>query len=276
MKLKRILICCSLNPAARDILVQSAAFAANFAEDVYFCHVGEDQPEVRRRLFLFFEDLKIETKHPFLIRPGRPDQVVVNLAKEIGADLIMAGALAHESSLVGIFGSVARRIVRHAHCSVLLLTYPLKIPFENITVEVFYDEPSRRMVSYAIALSSHYKSKVHVVHEFDYRLRLLHSEEAGDEKAIKNYECQCETLEEQRLRDFLKEFDWRNMHPIAVCLKGNESGELADYGRRANVDLMIVPIKTMSFWDRFFHSRVEVLLQDLPCSILFFRVTSHE
>ncbi len=275
MKFRRILVCCSLNPQARGMLSNSIQFARAFGEELHFCHVGEDDPEIRRRLFLFLEDMGIKDVKPVLIRGGSPDKVVCGFAREIGADLIMAGALAHESSLVGIFGSVARRIVRRADCSVLLLTGVPQPAFRSMIANIRYEESSRCLMHCAITLAEHYRARLHIAHEYDYRLRFLHSEAAGNERAVRNYEHECEAVEESRLRDFLRDFDWQKIHPVPVCLKGTDGSELTRYARKFGADLILVPVKAISFWDRFFHAQAEVLLQDMPCSILFYRVSAH-
>jgi len=54
-----------------------------------------------------------------IVREGRPSTEILEYAKEIGADMIVIAS--HDPGLVDYFlGSVAARVVRHAHCSVLV------------------------------------------------------------------------------------------------------------------------------------------------------------
>ena len=279
MKFNRILICCSLNPKARTLLLQSIAFANAFGKELFFCHVGQDIPETRCKLFFLLEDLNIKTSNPIMIRAGQPDKAVCHLAKELGADLIMAGALAHENTISSIFGSVARRIVRQADCSVFLLPHvnQEQFGFKNIAININYDGSAKSLMSWAIDLSHHFESHVHAIHEQDYRLRFLHSEESGNEQTIKKYEHECAIVEDERLKNFLREFNWKGIVPTVVCLKSGDGGGLFQYSQAHNVDLILMPtpVKRISFWDRFFHSPLEIVLQDLPCSILFYRLNTH-
>jgi nucleotide-binding universal stress UspA family protein len=54
-----------------------------------------------------------------VVREGHPSTEILEFAKETGADLIVIAS--HDPDLVDYFlGSVAARVVRHAHCSVLV------------------------------------------------------------------------------------------------------------------------------------------------------------
>ena len=55
-----------------------------------------------------------------LIRHGHPAQQILDTAKEIDADMIVIAS--HDPGVADYFiGSVAARVVRHAHCSVLVV-----------------------------------------------------------------------------------------------------------------------------------------------------------
>jgi universal stress protein F len=54
-----------------------------------------------------------------VVREGHPSTEILQFATEIGADMIVIDS--HDLGLAGYFlGSVAARVVRHAHCSVLV------------------------------------------------------------------------------------------------------------------------------------------------------------
>lgn len=58
-----------------------------------------------------------------VIREGRPSTEILEYATEIGADLIVIAS--HDPGLADFFlGSVAARVVRHAHCSVMVVRKP--------------------------------------------------------------------------------------------------------------------------------------------------------
>lgn len=60
-----------------------------------------------------------------VVREGSPATVILDYASEIGADLIVLNS--HDPDLARYFlGSVASRVIRHAHCSVHAVRSPGK------------------------------------------------------------------------------------------------------------------------------------------------------
>lgn len=58
-----------------------------------------------------------------VVREGVPGTTILEYASEINADLIVLNS--HDPGLVNyFFGSVASRVVRHAHCSVYVVRQP--------------------------------------------------------------------------------------------------------------------------------------------------------
>lgn len=55
------------------------------------------------------------------VRIGDPAREVANLAQEIGAELIVIPSHGRTGAARVLIGSVAERVVRHAHCPVLVL-----------------------------------------------------------------------------------------------------------------------------------------------------------
>jgi len=84
------------------VLVQKASQAAQGSiEEIYLSEVSEDQT-----CFVH-------------ILSGYPPTEIIELAKEKNIDLIVVGAHGHTGLAHVLFGSIADRVVRKAHCSVL-------------------------------------------------------------------------------------------------------------------------------------------------------------
>lgn len=56
-----------------------------------------------------------------MLRGGSPAEQIVAAAEELGADLIVTGTRGHTGLARLVLGSVARNVVHHAHCSVLVV-----------------------------------------------------------------------------------------------------------------------------------------------------------
>lgn len=73
--------------------------------------------EARDRMQSIVADAGVEARVE--IRSGHPAQTILDVAEEIGADLVIIGS--HKPGLEDYFlGSTAARVVRHANCHVLV------------------------------------------------------------------------------------------------------------------------------------------------------------
>jgi len=63
------------------------------------------------------KDLKVQT----LIRFGKPAEVILHTAEELGIDLIILGPSKYSYLRRRILGSTADKVVERAHCSVLIM-----------------------------------------------------------------------------------------------------------------------------------------------------------
>lgn len=56
-----------------------------------------------------------------IIAPGKPADVIVNVAEKVGADLIVIGSIGMSAIERVLIGSVSDKVIRHAKCPVLLV-----------------------------------------------------------------------------------------------------------------------------------------------------------
>ncbi len=76
--------------------------------------------EARARLEEISARHKTAGSAEIVVREGHPPTQILEYAEEAGADLIVVAS--HDPGLADFFlGSVAARVVRHAHCSVLVV-----------------------------------------------------------------------------------------------------------------------------------------------------------
>ena len=75
--------------------------------------------EAEEQLAQIVKDVKVDGKVDVELRSGRPHNQILQVAEEIGADLIVIAS--HQPGLGDyLLGSVAGKVVRHAQCSVLV------------------------------------------------------------------------------------------------------------------------------------------------------------
>ncbi len=82
------------------------------AANEYFRRLNEEAVDLARQAGVMLENI---------VRPGHAAKVIVDVAKELNADLLVIGHTGH-SDLWGTFlGTTADKVVRHASCSVLVV-----------------------------------------------------------------------------------------------------------------------------------------------------------
>ena len=96
---------------------------------------------------------------------GAPDEVIVETAEESGADLLVIGVSGSDSNGQGL-GDTALRIVRHAHCPVLVVrTGPAKGP---VLAATDLSDPAQGALSTAVLWATRRGEPMVALHVVDY------------------------------------------------------------------------------------------------------------
>jgi nucleotide-binding universal stress UspA family protein len=276
-----------LSPRARAVAGEALALARAVRGELVFLHVGEDTPKTRGPLEEILREMKqrefagadaLEGKVTLRIVAGRPDEVVRRVALEHGANLIVAGALEKEGMIEGLFGSVARRIVRKAPCSVLLLTepFPTQSRFHRMVISAEMTAGCSSMIRFAVGLARDLKTQsLHMVYEPNYFENLASRYEQKTPLPVLDDNPSCAVGTLIRMQSYLEEFDFAGFEVVTRILDGAEGLESAEYARGTDADLLVfpAPARPLGFWDRFFHHPTEHVLEKLPCSVLIYRKT---
>ncbi|MEW6303989.1 MAG: universal stress protein [Verrucomicrobiota bacterium] len=140
-RVKTILVPVDFSAASREALRQAIEFAKVFQASVILLHVVEPLhagSRLESDEFLPFHARLVETANRELtewanaeakphaptkhfVREGVPYQVIVEMANKTGANLIMLSTHGHTGLRHVLLGSVAEKVVRHAHCPVMVL-----------------------------------------------------------------------------------------------------------------------------------------------------------
>ena len=107
-----------------EVIVLSVASIPEYAETI--SEVEEAKEQARKyyadvlsdvERLVKGKDLKVQT----LIRFGKPAEVILHTAEELGIDLIILGPSKYSYLRRRILGSTADKVVERAHCSVLIM-----------------------------------------------------------------------------------------------------------------------------------------------------------
>src|ERR671910_3026831 len=137
----RILLAVDGSEEASTAARTAAELAERTDSELHVVHVGEVEPVFhpeRRGYRARYEELQEEARRLLeeqvgeveaagitvsraYLRMGRPDEEIVGLAEEIGADLIATGSRGMGGMRRALMGSASDSVVRHAHCPVLVV-----------------------------------------------------------------------------------------------------------------------------------------------------------
>jgi nucleotide-binding universal stress UspA family protein len=107
-----------------EVIVLSVASIPEYAETVSEVEEAKEQAkkyyadvlsDVER--LVKGKDLKVQT----LIRFGKPAEVILHTAEEMGIDLIILGPSKYSHLRRRILGSTADNVIERAHCSILIM-----------------------------------------------------------------------------------------------------------------------------------------------------------
>lgn len=266
----------AFSPHAQLIAASAFVFARRMAARVVFVHVGEEDAEARERLQAMLRTAEDAGECELILRPGDPEDVLIEVAEEVRAQLLITGAVESERMLQRIFGSVARRVARRAKCPVLLLPLNVQsIPrLDRVVLGVHSGEDIAAMLRFTLMLlHSAGKSRLHIVQEADYMNRLAARYIDDDEREV------FEDQQRGALADTLSVYDLSGLEVAVEVLDDSAEGvAIMEYARMIGADLVIAqaPPRALTLRDRFVSHPAESALYSLPCGILLFRSTEEK
>ena len=204
---------------------------------------------------------------------GKPSKRILATCKKENIDLLIAGALKKENLVQYYLGTIARKIIRKADCSVLLLVNPSPKPqpFNNIVVDGDDRPYVEQSLQAACDIALKDKSAwLHIVRELKlYGLTMTAAEQCSEEE----YEAMRHKLVQSEIEVVEKILQHVPHEGVRVNIKlvsGKSGFELVQFTQRKQADLLIVgaPERKFSFFDRVFTHDQEYIFADLPCNLL--------
>lgn len=267
----RAVVAAAFSPRLTAVLNEAHRLAGAFGAECVIVHVGEKSAAVRSRLEQELAASAFSGQATMVIESGNPAEALLKAAKEHGADLIIAGALAKEGLFTYYVGSVARTLARNAHCSVLLLTEPQvkQKPFDRIHCAVEYRPAAEKAVVAASQLADAMHSR---------NLYYTHSFVSGELASLKSAEDTVRIRriyreEEDKLSVFLNALSLPYTGYQLRCLHDPDRTMTLNFTRDIGADLLVIhgPTDRAGLWNRLFPHELEATLQHLPCSLMLTR-----
>lgn len=271
---KRVAIAIAFSPRLQTLLAEAKRIQNLFDSELVLIHVGTHTEKENE----FLEDqlqlagMKNDRVHVVWV-PGNPSREILAACKREKADLLVAGALKKEGLLTYYLGSVARRILRKADCSVLMLTEPSaeSDPFQRIVIHAENSPYSIDAIKAGIYIGKLQQAKqIHIVREIKlYGLAMSVSGELT-EGEVSEARRNMVNDEIKNVHQALKSIDTSGLKINVKVMSGKSGFELAKFCSRIDADLLVVgsPYRKMGIFDRMFPHDLEYIFAEMPCDLL--------
>jgi nucleotide-binding universal stress UspA family protein len=274
---KKIGVAIAFSPRGEALLTEANRIRILFDAELVLIHVGQKSADAETRMLGLVQRVGIESA-TVLVRweKGKPSERILSVCKQERIDLIVAGALKQENMLQYYLGSVARRILRKANCSVLMLSNPSTSPkpFKSIVVNAEdspYVEQALRASCFISMLEK--ANWLHVVRELKlYGLTMAVAEQTSEEE-YDDHRQNLVSSEIEIVENLLKKIPHEGVKVNIKILSGKSGYELAKFAEKKKADLLIVgaPARRFSLFDRMFPHDLEYVFADLPSNLLIIR-----
>jgi len=269
---KRIALAVAFSPRMEALICEAKRLKEIFEAELFLIHVGEKVPELEKNLEVILEKHGLHKEAKIIWQTGNPARRIIHFSKEHEIDLLVAGALKTEGFFKYYIGSVARKIIRKASCSVLMLIEPLEnpTPFDKVVINGTQHDQTPFVIQQGLNWCKADQAKqVYVVNEIKmYGMQMAAAGEGGEEE-IGNTRRKLVSEEVEYVEKILKTLDKGDLRVHIKITCGKWAVELARFAEDIKADLLVVGDEgKLGFLDRLFPHDLEDILSDLPCNVL--------
>ncbi|HCZ34964.1 MAG TPA: universal stress protein [Cytophagales bacterium] len=270
---KTIGLAIAFSPTAPAMLAEARRLAIYFQSKLVLIHVGDHGAEEEAKMKTLIADSGLNQHEVIVLwKSGEPVKQILTACKSEKIDLLIAGALKKENLVNHYLGTIARKILHKADCSLLMITRPSldETSVKNIVVNA-EDSP---YIDHAIWAACHWNSSesswIHIVRELKLLGLALAANEQCNEQEYEHRKQQMLQQEIEVVEQKLKAIP-NQQHKINIKIVSGKAGfELARFAERKEADLLVLgaPPRKFSFFTRVFPHDQEYIFNDLPCNVL--------
>lgn len=271
----RIGMALAFSPRAEALLHEARHLVRAFGAELVLIHVGERSEELEAQMQTLLKNAGIDPESCRIVwREGDPAETILAATEEEQVDLLLLGALRKEKLYAYYLGTVARKISRSAHCSVLLLTEPSKEGqyFDKLVVNGL-DHPKTRWtletaVYFAEKVGSREMRVIEEVPPSQVHVAIEDDESRKEAFKVRQSLRKREHERVERLLEGLGEEPPFTVHQ--QCIFGKPGYTIGHYAEAEKADLLVLnsPDRRFGILDRFFPHDIEYILSDMPTNVL--------
>jgi nucleotide-binding universal stress UspA family protein len=270
---QKIALAVAFSPRMEALLAETKRLVELFQSDLILIHIGEKTNELEKRLQEVLHRHGLDQNRTTIIwKQGKPVKMIFEACREEKVNLLVAGALKEEGLLKYYMGSVGRKIIRKAPCSVLTLIDPKSetTEFAKVVLNGTQLEITPFVIGSGVIFSREVQAdQIHILNEIKmYGLQMGTAGEDSEEE-IAQTRRQLVQNEMEYVNDILKDIEIKDLKINIKVTGGKWAVELGRFCEKIGADLLVVGAdRDLTFFDRLFPHDLEDLLSTLPCNLL--------
>lgn len=274
MIFRKIGLAVTFSPNGKALLLEAERLRELFGSKLLLIHIGEKTGRLESALDELILSSGIKKENADIIwKEGDPAKNILQICKNEQVDLLIAGALEKEKTLKYYAGSIARKIMREAGCSVLIKVFPAipPRPYKHFCVSALFSNDGENTIRKAYEFASLEKAEEFVLfNEFQVPGLAMTVYDSGSLQETEQNLLKWHTEESEKLQLFVKELNLSGIKIKTESLYGKEGYEAGKYAKKTGGDILVLtaPKIKLKFFDRVFQHDLEYLFENIPCDLL--------
>jgi nucleotide-binding universal stress UspA family protein len=269
----------AFSPKLENNILETTRIAHFFNARLILMHVGEKTEEKESRIRELLKAVLLPSKAIEIYwKEGDPYNTIQRSCRELDVDLLILGARQQENMFQFYVGSIARKLTRHVHCSVLLLIKPaaIRVPCQHVVVNGL-NAPETPFAMAMAFYAAHVLGALKITVVEEILQKEIHVT-IEDDRSLKKATIMRERLkhrEESRVRGIIQNITEEHREGITVktqSIFGKRGYSIGHYAEVVRADLLVMNAPAKSgLLDRIFTHDIEYILSDLPTDLLIIR-----
>jgi nucleotide-binding universal stress UspA family protein len=270
---RKIALAIAFSPRIEALIAETKRLKDLHQASLVLIHIGKKTQELEEKLLAILKKHDVDPKLTKIIwEEGKPAKKIIQICNSENVDLLIAGAMKKEVLFTYYLGSIARKIIRKAACSVLVLIEPSEQPatFKKIVINGTQQPQTPYVIGKAIEICKlEQASQVFILNEIKmYGLQMATIGEDNEESASKQRKKMVNE-EIRYVEDILRTINQDGLKINIKITSGRWAHELAKFSESIHADLLILGgHENLTFFDRLFPHDIEDILGNLPCNLL--------
>ncbi len=278
MSFKKIGLALSFSPSMHNNLAVALHIKKLYGSELCIIHSStvenKDKEELQKILLNSNCDLD---KIKLIEGKGDPTSFILKTVNTEKLDLLIAGALKRENFVKHYIGSVARRLMHEAKCSVLIVSMEKKFAknFSKFCTLVNYSTECERAIKLSYEFANLEKAdNFCLIRDLWVPGLSLSGLDSGSIKESINTINNFIDEEKEKIKIYIDEMNLTGNVPIEIsCFYEKVAFNLSNHIKEIKTDLLVLssPARKISIFDRFVADEFRYFYDDLPSNLLIIR-----